>query len=427
MAHLRQDSAKTLRLALGLQSQDELRSWLKQDWVIDAYTEYAVAELDPRRAREGRRIAASEAIEPAERRSSEKYIINNAIDALQSNSARYLNPLTVKRGWTKDDHDIRFVSQIVDSGRIVGRWWGEGGQDVGDLCAIAFRLMSWLRFTHRLTAATNSTSQWQMASGHRWVTMLSNARAERSKQLQNQPTQAADPVTAMLKPPLLEEDEPGAGRSVASTAEMPSAPALDSPVLQSSSQLPRLLEISPSSSVSDSPPDPVPMSPTVVTLEPLTESHYSSGHAGGDPAESESDDGAYYTPRSSFLVPRETRDDNNDVEARDINRPGRAESSMASLPGVPLYSVKQSKKVVGQIKGWDWMTPSGVSRFEAQQDMLLAAWGVTAEYESSCVLVPMIWSALNPMDVVDSFGHLDCPPENLPRLVSVSSPSGRVH
>jgi hypothetical protein len=70
---------------------------------------------------------------------------------------------------------------------------------------------------------------------------------------------------------------------------------------------------------------------------------------------------------------------------------------------VPKYPVSLSRKTPGQIKGWAWNTIEGKARFDCQQAQLLSRWGVTPEHESTCVLVPMVWSNMDPSTVIWNF------------------------
>jgi hypothetical protein len=77
------------------------------------------------------------------------------------------------------------------------------------------------------------------------------------------------------------------------------------------------------------------------------------------------------------------------------------ESSSWSLPTLPKYAVPQSRCTRGQIKGIEWMTMQGRRRFEAQQDVILSRWGVTAHHQSTCVMVPSLWSEIDPTSLLD--------------------------
>ena len=51
------------------------------------------------------------------------------------------------------------------------------------------------------------------------------------------------------------------------------------------------------------------------------------------------------------------------------------------------------------------MTVAGKKRFEAQQDQILSKWGVTANHKGTCVLVPLVWSALDLTALAKSFSY----------------------
>lgn len=90
---------------------------------MDVYSEYAAAVLDIRKAEVVKSISTGAGIPPHHHPSSKKYLINSAMSALRSGSRRYLGQRPLKAGWTRDDHDIRFVVRLVESGSVSGRWW----------------------------------------------------------------------------------------------------------------------------------------------------------------------------------------------------------------------------------------------------------------------------------------------------------------
>jgi hypothetical protein len=88
-------------------------------------------------------------------------------------------------GWSRDDHDIRFIVQLVASGTLPGRWWEHcrQGQDLERLCSTGYRLMVWLRYMYRYTTSTHMCSQWQRVTGFYWVQVLEKACARRVREI----------------------------------------------------------------------------------------------------------------------------------------------------------------------------------------------------------------------------------------------------
>jgi hypothetical protein len=175
----------TLRRAIRVRDSHELQTWLVQNWVIDAYTEYAVAVLDVGRAEVAKCIEAGVDIPTRHRSSSRKFIINGATAALRERSAMYIGSHLTKTGWTRDNHDVRFVAQVVESGRLPGRWWQDRDrkEDSEALCAVAYRLMSWLRYMSSFTTSTHASMKYQRGVGFYWIQILEKARARRARQL----------------------------------------------------------------------------------------------------------------------------------------------------------------------------------------------------------------------------------------------------
>ncbi len=96
----------------------------------------------------------------------------------------------------------------------------------------------------------------------------------------------------------------------------------------------------------------------------------------------------------------------------------RENRTLWELEPVPRYPVVLSKINPGQLRALDWMSAAGKQRFETQRDTLLARWGVTADHRGTCVLIPIMWSNLDPMEVLAAFNYSECPDSESPRLVS---------
>ena len=177
-------SEKDLRSSLRIRDKHELLTWLKQDWVLSIYDEYCTAELDPRRAHERRLQTQGVPIPRTPKRSSAKFLINSSVAALRAVAkSRFLCDRPVTTNWTSDDHDIRFMVRLVQAGRVSGRWWENRRQEkhLKELCIVAYRLLSWLRYTHRLSSARSKSSQMQRAAASHWYQKLTTARTARAK------------------------------------------------------------------------------------------------------------------------------------------------------------------------------------------------------------------------------------------------------
>ena len=184
-------SEEALRKQLQLRDRDELAAWLSQDWVADVYIEYYDVAIHQWRT-------AMEAIEAAggdiplrEKRLLKKFLVRRAADALRSRSQRYVPISVAKAYWTKDDHDIRFIVQIVDKGRASERCWERytRGNDTEYLCAVVFRLMFWLRAMHKISVATSGMSRWNNANCKRWFNVLRHIRECRAGPIEKAATQ----------------------------------------------------------------------------------------------------------------------------------------------------------------------------------------------------------------------------------------------
>ncbi|RDW91143.1 hypothetical protein BP5796_02308 [Coleophoma crateriformis] len=173
-------SEKGLREVLGLRNREELLVWLKQDWVLDVYDEYCIVELDPRRQRELALLRHGHAVPSSFKTSWADYLIGAAAAALHHSLPRYCRANPPKHHWTRDDHDVRFIAQLVLAGRESGRWWEHRrGEDTRQLCTYAYRLLCWLRNVHRISSARGQSTQIQRAAANHWVEHLTHARSLR--------------------------------------------------------------------------------------------------------------------------------------------------------------------------------------------------------------------------------------------------------
>ena len=88
----------------------------------------------------------------------------------------------------------------------------------------------------------------------------------------------------------------------------------------------------------------------------------------------------------------------------EANRDGVVAKGRAwHLPEVPKYAIAQSRTTPGQMKALEWLSVNGRRRFEAQEAQLLSLWGVTPEHSGTCLLVPLVWSNLDPAHIATTF------------------------
>lgn len=366
---LRRGSEKALRQFLGLRNRHELATWLIQDWVIDAYAEYAAADLDRRYSNDLTIDEFEDSASQRRRGSSKKYIVHQATAAVRSNSERYLNSET-RAGWTSDDHAIRFVARIVHDGRAPGRWWDHRfrDHDLKDLCTFGWILMSWLRCIYSLTTAASTTSQYQRANHLMWIKLLNDSRSKRRLCLETTSAKTA----AGLK------------------------------------QSEGLLD-----SAWQTPIDVAPLM--------LANSALSAPRSGYEMVTSSSDEDS--DSADSFLTAQEelqpmvyTLTDDNRIEPPPSNEKSTLTPNL-QLPCLPAYTVKVAKKPRSKGNKSIWLLQSGKDRFEALQKAFLSSWGVTDRHSSSCVLVPQVWASADPAELCRTFSFRSCPPTGSPRLV----------
>lgn len=365
---LRRGSEKALRQFLGLGNRHELATWLMQDWVIDAYAEYAAADLD---WRHGNDLTVDELEDSASQRrrgSSKKYIVHQATTAVRSNSERYLRSKT-RAGWTSDDHAIRFVARIVHDGRAPGRWWDHRfrDHDLEDLCTFGWILMSWLRCIYSLTTATSSTSQYQRANHLMWIKLLNDSRSKRCLCLET--------TAARLKQ---------------------SEGLLDSAWRTPIDVAPLML----ANSALSTPRPGYEVEPEVTSFS----------DEDSDSAES------FYTAQEEPRPMISTFTEDDRIEPPHSNEKATLTPNL-QLPCLPAYTVKVAKKPRSKGDKSIWLLQSGKDRFEAHQKAFLSSWGVTDRHSSSCVLVPQVWASADPVELCRTFSFRSCPPTGSPRLV----------
>ena len=410
-------SEEALRKLLHLRDREEMATWLSQDWVADAFIEYYDTAIDHwRRAMEAIEAAGGE-IPPQERRSSIKFLVNRAADALRSRNIRYVSASIVGSYWTKDDQDIRFLVRTVDAGRAAGRCWERytHGDYTEHLCTVAYRLMCWLRAMHKITVATSGMSRWKKANCDRWFNVLRRIREQRAG------------VTGVLPPP---STDSGVEASNAETPQPqnPSHGRAPSPSHTSEGDLVNMRLLPPrSSGVSDERADiGVGRNATSTFSGDLTYDAASLADVpgSGDSSDSPNEVWSREPPNGAILdneasvdtdsatldtVPIDHKPDPFKMKQPiQLANPTRLAPDF-EYPTFADYPAVRSKKGINQMKGIEWMLEAGKDRFERHQDQLLARWGLTAEHTGTCVLIPASWSGVDPYDLVDDFG-----PEKFP-------------
>ena len=372
VCELRRGSEQALRRFLGLRNRPELATWLMQDWVIDAYAEYAEEDLDWRYGHDLTMEELEDSVSRRRRGSSKKYIVHQATAAVRSDSERYLRSKT-KAGWAADDHAIRFIARIVHEGQASGRWWDRRFRhhDLEDLCTFGWILMSWLRCIYSRTAATSSTSQYQRANHLMWIELLNDSRRKRRLRLETTTVKTA----AGLKQ---SED-----------------------LLDCAWQTP--VDVAPlmlANSALSTPRSGHEMEPKVTWFSDEDSDSADSFHT------------AQEEPRPIIHI----LTDDDRIELPPSNEKSTLMVSL-QLPCLPAYTVKVAKKPRSKGNTSIWLLQSGKDRFEAQQTAFLSSWGVTDRHSSSCILIPQVWASADPTELCRTFSFESCPPSGSPRLV----------
>jgi hypothetical protein len=143
---------------LGLSERQELRDWLSQDWVVDRIREYKSAVIDtfpaPRKHQWFKYLQhrIDVILDTIEYRGSKEYrryaespnakTRQKAKEKQENMQLRYLGSPD-KAGWSIDDHDIRFLVQIVADGQAPGKAWA--GLKTNDAILRAWAVLRWLR------------------------------------------------------------------------------------------------------------------------------------------------------------------------------------------------------------------------------------------------------------------------------------------
>lgn len=430
-------SEEAVRKLLCLRSRDEMATWLSQDWVADAFIEYYNMAIDHWRTAMEAIEAAGGEIPPQDRRSSEKFLVGRAADALRSRNPRYVAPSIAESYWTKDDQDIRFLVRIVDAGRASGRCWERytRGDHTEYLCTVAYRLMCWLRAMHKITVATSGMSRWKKANCDGWFNILRGIRGQRagSREAATAGAPLTDSVVEASHADTPQHRDPSHGQAPSPQSHTGDGDVVDmrlwptrspgvsddrpgtrvdvtatfSGDVTSDSAQANLPDVTGSECSSDSPnegwsreqPSGAPLDDS-----PRVDARSVRGLDGRDGPDLIAADSA-----TLDTVPVELEPGRSEIE-RSIQRGNPSQlPSEFGYPTVAPYAALRSRKGMNQMKAIEWMLETGKDRFEAHQDQILGRWGLTAEHAGTCILIPASWSGLDPQDLVDDFSYEKCP------------------
>ena len=414
-------SEEALRKLLGLRDRNEMATWLSQAWVADAFIEYYDRAIDHwRRAMEEIEAMGGE-IPPQERRSSEKFLVCRAADALRSRNPRYVSASIPESYWTKDDQDIRFLVRMVDAGRATGRCWERytRGDHTEYLCTVAYRLICWLRAMHKITTAPSGMSRWKKTNCDNWFNILRCIREQRAglrgaplPPLTDSGVEASDAETPQHHNPTYKQTPSPSHTSKGDLVDMCLLPTRSAGVSYErvGSRVDRNVTSTFSSdSTSDSTTLADVKSPRDSSDRPnkvRSKEQPSGASLDDDPGVNarsvrrlngrEGQDLIAADFTSLDTVPVERKPDPSKIELPvQLANPTQLAPNF-EYPTFADYPAVRSKRGLNQMKAIDWMLQSGKDRFEAHQDQLLARWGLTAEHTGTCVLVPATWSRLDP-------------------------------
>lgn len=83
---------------------------------------------------------------------------------------------------------------------------------------------------------------------------------------------------------------------------------------------------------------------------------------------------------------------------------------------MPIYDIKQSSKIPGQIRAYDWLSRAASKALHKELLYRLAQWGVSEFHDGTYILVPEKWKNLDPMDILAMSDLENCPSGQSPRL-----------
>lgn len=446
---------------LDIPDEAEFEQWLSQQFVIEAYDEFAGVALDPERIdseatiAQGRRPGYNESV------SSLNTKVQKAVDALNKTNSKYLEQHPNKTAWMKDDHATRFIVRIVSGARAPGKCWsGFQEQDhTTDLCRKALGFMRWLQSIHRPTSGKSSDTMRKEKKKLAWYEHLQSLRPRHSAaatiQTPAPPTEAVPvvreastllrnaseplplptsqfgldgiseagslPGTDPPSPPLL---SPTATNNFSGFAEPVRTPSTvhypDLPMLNEAFELASGTSVSTPSSSPDAPTTasrhPRPITPTNANASSVTET--ATGIAATSLLATDLTSGNNQRPKRR-LNPSD-RSDKRQRRARGAT--GDLVPARSEQIALPSYPVTQSNRL-NQLKGVTFLTEVGYNAWTNQLYHRLMQWGVTIKHTESCVLVPQSWKNRSPSDMLPEFRSitLDSEAEDESRLVRSSN------
>ena len=114
-------------------------------------------------------------------------------------------------------------------------------------------------------------------------------------------------------------------------------------------------------------------------------------------------------------VPRSVPATSNNKRKLSIGQYDRIARSRTSTP-TPIYDIKLSSKIPGQVKGVDWITEPSKKAFDQQDAHRRAQWGANRAHQGTCILVSEKWKSVDPLKLLALIDLENCPGADEPRL-----------
>ncbi|KAF8860616.1 hypothetical protein BDZ45DRAFT_741281 [Acephala macrosclerotiorum] len=384
-------SEKELRDSLGVRNKEELLAWLKEQMYLDNGCD----------------------IPPGRKRSSAKFLINSSALTLNSRNPRYTYG-------------------------YAGRWWENWceAEHTGMLCCTAYKVLCWLRHIHRLSSGSSPTNQLRRATAplfeSNWLGMGRDRRSLGNGCIENlngMICQREKTTRAQHSRSHLIAICKGATCAVSFLDEIDGGDINPKGFQDLESINPRHIALSWQSQCKKIRPQEVRRSLVsstslltgipAATISSKTPLRFSTLHLDPNAVASTTSIPSNATPPSPHIAP---------IPAAEYpSMPGISEAGMVTgrppvpergpdgsiatasmnydlaewrLLEVPRYEVVQSKITPGQIKGLEWMSVNGKRRFEAREAHLLSRWGLMLKHSGTCVLIPLVWSDIDPAHII---------------------------
>jgi hypothetical protein len=178
----RADKLTNLLRELDLTDQRSLEGWLAQPFVLTAYSEVFDSMISKEVGEWKSRHDMGQRPSYNETTSSLTARLSKALNALANTNSRLRLEDADKSGWMKDDHTVRFITQIVVGGRADGACWhqSQGSEHDERLCYKALFLLRWLEWIHHPTGGESVNSVNRETTKRRWRDFLALARSHQS-------------------------------------------------------------------------------------------------------------------------------------------------------------------------------------------------------------------------------------------------------